>query len=418
MLKKRKGYLSNFALGLFILGLSASLSSSSANPTQSNSELNLKNCQAAAQYSAKLKGSSMLVMQHGKIIFEDYPNGHNKDEAHELASGTKSFSGLMALAAMEDGLLNLDEKASATLSEWKEDPQREKITIRQLLNLVSGINSKSSGKPPNYAESLKAEITAPAGEKFQYGPAPFQIFGEIMRRKLSSKKDNVLDYITRRVLDPAGVHVAVWRKGTDGMPLLPQGAQLDARNWAKLGEFILQKGKAGQKQVIKEEDLQILFQGTPQNPMYGLTWWLNRPMEENLRAQIKVLTMASDLRYATPGVPNDLVMAAGAGKQRLYIVPSQDLVVVRQADGIIEAMLAADQTGFSDIAFWQILSSGHSGLESKAARAAATAEAGSQNSRRDRVMRIFDRDHNGRLDANEEAALKQFMLRRKGRISQ
>src|SRR3974390_1143985 len=91
-------------------------------------ELDNSNFQRAAAYSAQYHGVSMLVMKDGKIIFEDYPNGHLASEPHELASGTKSFSGVVAIAAQEDGLLSLDEKVSQTITEWNGDSSRESIT--------------------------------------------------------------------------------------------------------------------------------------------------------------------------------------------------------------------------------------------------------------------------------------------------
>jgi CubicO group peptidase (beta-lactamase class C family) len=397
--------------------------------------ISLKNCQSAAAYSAKARGYSMLVIEDGKVIFEDYPNGHKASEPHELASGTKSFTGLCALAASEDGMLKLDEKVSATITEWQGDPKREDITIRELLSLVSGINSTTGIAPP-YAQALQADVTAKPGEKFQYGPAPFQVFGELMVRKLkarapgeaSKSQETAVDYLTRRVLKPADIHVGLWRKGRDGMPLMPQGAALSAREWAKVGELILNGGMAGGKQIIQSEDLKTLFIGTAANPMYGLSWWLNRPMDDHLRSGIRTLTMASDLRYGARGVPNDLVMAAGAGKQRLYVVPSMKLVVVRQADVKSEMIPGADAIKFSDVAFWQLLTSGQTEVASRSSnrsralpgmrRAGASAgpDASSDGSTRSaksgRFMRILDRNHDGVVDEQERQVFRNFLQRK------
>lgn len=381
--------------------------------------LSLHNCKLAAEYSAKSKGVSMVVAQHGKIIFEDYPNGGTPAAAHELASGTKSFAGVAAIAAQEDGLLKLDEKVSLTINEWQNDPQRSGITIRQLLTLSSGIQTKvGAGLAPTYAEALKSEVSSPV---FIYGPAPFQIFGEVMRRKLLPTKETMVDYLKRRVLSPAGVNVAHWRNAADGLPLIPQGARLTAREWEKFGELILHQGLANGKQLLKKNDVALLFQGTPFNPMYGLSWWLNRPIPNDLRNSIKQLTMASDLKYGSPGLPNDLVMAAGAGKQRLYVVPSQDLVVVRQAEGIREALLNRDATGFSDVAFLQLLTQGKSD--------AATAETATPKpstkrisqtknaDRRQRLKNYFDTNHDGTLDADERKNAREQLLKRRSESS-
>lgn len=67
---------------------------------------NARHHQLAASYSAEHRGISLLVMIDGKIVFEDYPNGGRANRPHELASGTKSFSGVMAACAVQDGLLS------------------------------------------------------------------------------------------------------------------------------------------------------------------------------------------------------------------------------------------------------------------------------------------------------------------------
>ena len=94
----------------------------------------------AAEYSASCKGISCLVRVDGKEVFADYPNGGRKDRAHELASGTKSFCGVLAAAAMQDKLIaSWDEKISDTLTEWKADKQKADVTLRHLLSLTSGM---------------------------------------------------------------------------------------------------------------------------------------------------------------------------------------------------------------------------------------------------------------------------------------
>src|SRR5207249_4935391 len=74
---------------------------------------------------------------------------------HRLASGTKSFSGAMLAAAVEDGLLKLDEKVADTITEWKNDQRKSQITIRHLLSLTSGIFGGSTREfSPSYARAV------------------------------------------------------------------------------------------------------------------------------------------------------------------------------------------------------------------------------------------------------------------------
>ncbi len=285
----------------------------------------------AAEYSAEYRGLSVLVMKGDKIVFEEYQNGHSADRPWILASGTKSFSGVMLAAAIEDGLVrSFDEKVSDTISEWKNDPRKSKITIRQLLSLTSGIDAGQIGRVPEYSEAAAYPVKHDAGTKFEYGPVPFQLFGEVMTRKLKPKNDTVMKYLKRRILDPIGLKTAFWRESA-GQPLLPQGASLTAREWVKFGLFLKNGGKWNGRQIVKKHLLDELTKGSKANPAYGLTFWLNRdgtgPSGSPVGGGREIDEISS--RGIADGV-SDLYMAAGAGKQRLYIIPSKDLVVVRQ----------------------------------------------------------------------------------------
>jgi CubicO group peptidase (beta-lactamase class C family) len=268
-------------------------------------------------------------MKGGKVVFEEYQNGHQADTPWPLASGTKSFSGVMLAAAIEDKLVrSFDEKVSDTITEWKNDKQKAEITLRQLLSLTGGIDAGRIGSVPSYAEALNYKMESAPGTKFEYGPVPFQIFGEVMRRKLAPKKESVMDYLKRRIFSPIGLEVAFWRNGTDGNPLLPQGAFLTAREWAKFGEFMKSGGKWNGKQIIAKRLLDELLIGTKANPAYGITFWLNKEGINPAGRPNSMLLVSSKQDVNV----KDLFMAAGAGNQRLYIIPSLDLVIVRQGN--------------------------------------------------------------------------------------
>lgn len=297
---------------------------------------------AAADYSRSMRGLSVLVMKDGKIVFEEYQNGFRETDSQMLASGTKSFSGVLLAAAIEDRLISgFDEKVSATITEWKADKQRSKITMRQLLSLTSGIDSGSIGRPPTYSEATKSPVKYEAGTRFEYGPVPFQIFGEVLRRKLLPREETVLDYLKRRILDPIGLRYDSWTM-QDGQPNLPSGAFITARDWAKFGKLLIDGGKWEGKQIVKKSLLEELVVGSSANPNYGLTFWLNRSSDDRATLAPKPKSRLQELLDILPetdeisqkgfgkDLPKDLFVAAGAGKQRLYVIPSLKLVVVRQ----------------------------------------------------------------------------------------
>lgn len=304
----------------------------------------------AAAYSAGKRGVSMLVIERGRTVFEDYPNEGGPDRPWELASGTKSFSGLLAAAMVQDGLLRLDERCAETLAEWRGDAGKREVTVRQLLTLTGGVGTGQIGRPPTYAQAVAEPLSGPPGEAFRYGPQPFQVFGEIVRRKLAAggRSDDVYAYLQRRVLEPAGVAAARWTRQT-GQPNLPSGAHLTARDWGRYGQFVLNGARIGGRPTVDSATLAACFEGTRVNPGYGLTWWLLRPglIGPGEQAGLDEAAAAVE-RYA------DVRMAAGAGDQRLYLIPDRELVIVRQASKIGRS-LVGQGAGWNDDVFLRLI---------------------------------------------------------------
>jgi CubicO group peptidase (beta-lactamase class C family) len=349
----------------------------------------------SAEYSAKLSGRAMLVMHKGEVLFENYANGWSADRPHMLASGTKSFSGVAAMAAVQDGLIKLDDKVSDVLTDWKSDPRKAQITVRQLLNLSSGLQPNPSELAPGagglrnrdagsrdsqpsrealrerlrqrargegnsagpdveglidarsrrdtYAIGAATKAVRDPGSAFAYGSSHFFAFGAYMNAVLakSDRPEKTLGaYLESRVLKHVDISLDRFNKDVKGNIALPAGARLTAREWARFGEFVRLGGKVKQpdgtlKSVLDEKLLRECFKPSAANPAYGLTWWLLVP-EAKLGASRDASAMisresAGDI--VIDGKPLEVWMAAGAGKQRMYIIPALELVVVRFAGG-------------------------------------------------------------------------------------
>lgn len=307
--------------------------------------------EAARAYSVARRGISLLILQGGRVLYEDYHGVGQRMQGWELASGTKSFCGVMAAALVQDGLLSIDEPCADTLAEYRQDRLRAAITVRDLLHLVSGIDGKAGrqfGDVPSYAEAISVPASAPTGTRFSYGPVPFQIFGEVVRRKLAAARTGDRDplaYLQRRILTPLGIQPLRWQRGADGLPHLPSGAAIKARDWATFGRFVMDGGVHRGRALVDARALAANFEPSRINPGYGLTWWMPRPGMIGPGPRSGVAGEAVSLSGL-----GRLSMAAGAGNQRLYLLPDQDMVIVRQADGIRDA-LRAGARDWSDQAF-------------------------------------------------------------------
>src|SRR3546814_16078432 len=99
---------------------------------------------------------------------------------------------------------------------------------------------------------------------------------------------------------------------------MPQGLVLAASEWAKIGEFVRGGGKLDGKPLVDELAFAELFKGSQANPACGLTWWLPRSTPA-----VDIVTRSTDITSHANELPADMVVAAGAGDQRLHIIPSQ-----------------------------------------------------------------------------------------------
>jgi len=263
--------------------------------------------EAALAYAERHTLHALLIVVDGTPVFERYAGGYDAEKPHALYSGTKSFWGVTAAAAHDDGLLDLDEPVAQTIAEWKADSRKARVTLRELLALTSGIGFGGLGSAvPMYERALAVPIKDEPGERFTYGGIPLQVFGAVLARKLAALKQSPHDYLRARLLDPIGMHVATWRSLADGTQPLPTGAFVTAPEWAKFGRFIVDGARWNGQPLVRETSLAPCFMGSSANPRYGLGWWLH-PIE----------------------TPPGIVHASGSGGQAMYIIPSERTVVVK-----------------------------------------------------------------------------------------
>jgi CubicO group peptidase (beta-lactamase class C family) len=283
------------------------------------------NFAAAAEFSEENAGLAVLVYDDGKLVFERYQNGHQQDKAQHIFSGTKSFAPMVALIAQQEGLLKLDEPVSQTITEWQGDKDRERITIRHLLNFTSGLKNNDSElhslkARDKYAAAVACECARTPGKRFQYGSNHLMVFGELFKRKLAAAstpekpmpKDFVA-YLKDRMLQPIDCHFASWLRDAKGNPALPYGAYMTAREWAKFGLLVLHRGRHEDQQIVPSAHFDECFAGSQANPTYGLNFWL----------------IGERAHRNNEAIPADTVTAAGMYNQKLYIIPSKKLLIVR-----------------------------------------------------------------------------------------
>jgi CubicO group peptidase (beta-lactamase class C family) len=308
----------------------------------------------AARYSAANRGKSFLVLQRGRVLREEYPNGFAANGAHKIYSGTKSFWCLAALAAEEEGILRLKDRAAGTIAEWQGDRLKSRITIRQLLDFSSGLDPffelHEDGIRDRDRLAVHRPLAAEPGEAFIYGPCSLQVFHEIMKRKLAPRGVTPTQYLESRVLRPLGLGPQRYVADRSGNPLLAAGFLLSARQWAQMGRAVLNESShVAPPEAIADGSAR----GSRANAAFGLGFWNNRMAGRGSAWEVDVEAMLHE-KWAkqrwrnaclSRSAPSDLVASIGSGAQRLYVIPSHDMVIVRQGGG----------PAFSDAEFLRLL---------------------------------------------------------------
>ncbi|MDF1852827.1 MAG: serine hydrolase [Verrucomicrobiales bacterium] len=308
---------------------------------------------SAATYSESHGGTAVLVLQDGERVFERYAGEADAETPHHLQSGTKGFWGPVVAAMIEDGLISsFDELAADTLTEWQEHPRKKTITLRQLLQLNAGlaqdlVNLQGHDRPTLaddlYEHAVGLACWFPPGERFAYGPSCYYALGAVLERKLADRKQTPLGYLKERILEPIGVEHGKWVHDDSGNPHIPNGAWLTARDWVRFGQFLLQEGTWEDEEIVPAALMRELREPSEANPGHGLALWLNRPGGfPPARQRFEPDPDAAGGFLYPEGEP-DLYAALGAGKNRLYIIPSKNLVVARQTP--------KDTTNFDDSEF-------------------------------------------------------------------
>jgi len=297
--------------------------------------------EALRKRMAEKKTTAFLVIRNDHIICEWYAAGHSATTKEGTASLAKALVGGMSLAvAMQDGAMGLDDPVSKFVPQWKNDPARARITIRHLGSHTSGLadaeqdglpHDKLTGwqgdfwkqlDPPRDPFTLArdaAPVLFPAGERIQYSnPGIAMMTYSVTTTLRNQPQRDVRALLRDRILRPIDVPDAEWSAGygktfrVDGLPLVASwgGGAFTARAAARIGRLVLRGGDWDGRRILGREIVRQVTTdaGLPGN--CGMGWWSN-----------------GGARY--PGLPKDAVWGAGAGDQLVLVVPSLNLIMVR-----------------------------------------------------------------------------------------
>jgi CubicO group peptidase (beta-lactamase class C family) len=274
---------------------------------------------------------AVVVVRDGRVIAERYASGITVRTPHLGFSMTKSVINALLGIMTQQGLLS--PSLPAPVPEWRDpsDPRHE-IAVEHLMRMTSGLalDETNSGFDPSSQMiclhndmagfAVNAPVIAPPGMRWAYSSATTQLLARIIR-DAAGGPEQTLAFAWRELFNPLGLRDVTLE--FDGVGTL-QGstyALASARDWARLGLLYLNDGVVGGRRILPEGWVALSATATLDTD-YGAGFWTNRSEHEHARGRVRA------------GMPRDAFYASGDLGQRLVILPSQHMVVVRLGDSV------------------------------------------------------------------------------------
>lgn len=296
-----------------------------------------ENIDSLYAYLLEKNSRSFMLLKDGRIVLEQYAPGVGQGDLWYWASCGKSLTAYLVGAAQDQDLMDIQLPTSTYLGEgWTVAPPEKEIEITPFhqLSMTTGL---ADNDDLNCLDPECLEYFVDVGERWSY----FSQGSRLLNDVLEEVTDQGLNALTDDLIGDA--------IGMDGF-WLAYVMWSTARDMARFGLLALNEGIWDGDTLLHDLDYLQAMTSPSQalNPAYGLLWWLN--------GQDSYLLPGLDLSIPgqlIPSAPEDMFCALGLNDQKIYVVPSQGLVVVRQGDAAGDVF--PGPSGF-DTELWELIS--------------------------------------------------------------
>ncbi len=260
---------------------------------------------------------SLLVARHGKLVLDEYFFGFTSDQPHDLRSASKTFTGLMAGIAIDQGVLARDSRGQA------QDPRRQRMTVAHLLTHTSGLacDDNDDASPGNedrmqeqrqqpdwYRFTLELPIAHDPGTTYAYCSAGINLAGAVIAKAAGT---SLLEFFDAYVAGPLEIHPWDMNLMPSGEAYAGGGLRLRPRDLLKLGQLFLDGGTWNGDRVVSKrwvEQSTSRQVDAPDGSADGYAWHLHTLQQG--------------------GRPWREYEASGNGGQFLVVLPELEMAVV------------------------------------------------------------------------------------------
>ncbi len=277
--------------------------------------------QPLLSYLEEKNTKSFIILYNGKIVIESYINNHTASDSWYWASAGKTLTATVTGIAQDENIVNINNKVSDYIGTgWTNAPLEKEnlITCKNLLSMNSGLDD-SLGES---IEPQDLQYLEDAGTRWAYHNVYVKL-QDVIAEASNSTYDS---YFNTKLKDRIGMS-GLWTN-LGGLRVYFS----NTRSMARFGLLIANNGKWENTQVVSEN---FIYEATNTsqniNEAYGYLWWLNGKNSYRLPQ-----TQQEFSGKLIPNAPDDMFCALGKNDQKIYVVPSKKLVVIRMGDAANE----------------------------------------------------------------------------------
>ena len=294
--------------------------------------------QPLKNYLVNKHSKSFIILVNGRIAMEEYFNGHTANTNWEWNSAGKTLVGTTFGIAEQEGYTHINDKVSTYLgNHWTSEPldKEDLIQNKHLLTMTSGLNDQSQ-----WVTQANLTYLADAGTRWSY----HNVFQKLMDVITQSNAGNFDNYFNMKIRDKIGMN-GYWNHG-----IIYTIYHSNTRSMARFGLLAMNKGKWKDEVIINPSFFNASINTSQNiNPSYGYFWWLNGKSSYLLPGGQTVYNGA-----LIPNAPHDMYAAMGASDQRIYVIPSKKIVIVRMGDASNPQNPSFALSGF-DVELWNYI---------------------------------------------------------------
>ena len=261
---------------------------------------------------------AFIVLHNGRMVTEWYFDSFTADSSWYWASAGKTLTALLAGILQSKGFFSINQKTSDFLgSGWTSLPAAKEslITIRNQLTMTTGLKDDVLDRDCTLPECL--QYTADAGNRWAYHNAPYTLLEKVMEQATGKTRNQLTQEYVKAKTGMTGLW---FQQGYNNVFFS------NARSAARFALLIMNKGLWNVDTVLHDNIYFEEMVNTSQqlNKSYGYLWWLNGK-ESYMMPQLQFVFNGS----AIPTAPADLFAGLGKNDQKIYVIPSKRLCVIR-----------------------------------------------------------------------------------------